>query len=259
MEGVVQFKIYNISDFRTILNDYRKRKIIYNNFYDYSENSEIEAYCGDNTILIRKPDNDFYRCYITSSDHQETVRVLKKLRFEHAINIPSKSSIDNWNKILDESGYTCIGIYERMYYKDVKKRTSRSTQFAERSHLNDIYNSLYSTFNKIVDHLPTIGDIKKMIDNQQIVISQNNSVQKGFLIFTIKDKKCYLNAWLDKSGEGLLLLLDIFNIMILRGINYAYFWVNSENTEVKKIHHLLGARFDGLKDYTFIKTKQHEE
>ena len=47
--------------------------------------------------------------------------------------------------------------------------------------------------------------------------------------------------------------------MHLKNISYAYFWVNSTNTNVKKIHELLGAVPDGLKDYTFIKNNYERE
>ena len=94
-----------------------------------------------------------------------------------------------------------------------------------------------------------------MINNKQVILTQNDHSPKGFLIYSIEKEKCYLNAWLDHTGEGFLLLFDVFNIILNNKIKYSYFWVNSINIDVKRIHQLLGANFDGLKDYTFIKIK----
>lgn len=254
MENYLNFNKCDLDSFNAILNKYKAQKNIFNNFYENpTDTNEIDVFSSGNTLLIRKLYNGFYRCYIISSNYSETVFILKNLNFEHVINIPSKRPIDEWAKLFDECEYSCYGIYERMFYQGLKRRTKRVPSFAVQSDLDVIYKTLYYNFNKILDHLPTKENLLQMINNKQIIISQHAKAEKGVLIYTFEGKKCYLNAWIDKSGEGFLLLLDAFSLIQHNQINYTYFWVNSENTHVKKIHEILGAKPDGLKDYTYIK------
>ena len=113
-----------------------------------------------------------------------------------------------------------------------------------------IYNGEFSFY---TDYLPTREEIVNMISNRQVVVNKCDNKVLGVIIYTIEGRKCYLNLWMDYSGEGLFLLFDIYNIMVEKSLKYAYFWVNSTNKKVIKIHKLTGATPDGVSDYTFLK------
>ena len=248
------YKKIDYDNFKIVLNNYLNQKNLFNNFFDLNNySSDLEVYLGDNSLLIRKPDNDFYRCFIISANFQEAVKLLQNQGFENVLNIPTKKAIDDWDELFFESGYSCIGVYERMYYKEVKKRTNRIPIFAQDSSFEQIHEILCSHFDNRIDHIPNRETLRQMILNKQVIVSHNNSHNYGVIIYTLEGKKCYLNAWIDSTGDGLLLLFDVFNIMHKTGVVYSYFWVNSKNENVIKIHKILGAKPDGLKDYTFIK------
>jgi hypothetical protein len=94
-----------------------------------------------------------------------------------------------------------------------------------------------------------------LIEQKNVIINATGKTIQGAFIFSIEGKKCYFRAWIDKSNHSLKLLFDVYNIMITKNLGYAYFWVNAKNKKVRSIHQLLGAKPDGLNDYTFIKNK----
>ena len=84
----------------------------------------------------------------------------------------------------------------------------------------------------------------------------NNGNVCGVNIFTITGTNAYGNAWVDEGERGLDIFIDMFNLFIDKGVKRFTFWVNDRNNKVIKMHKIMGAKPDGLKDYTYIKHKK---
>ena len=237
----------------------RKKAIkpLYYNFYDAKPSNHYGIFELENTTLVRKEDNGFYRLYICSSDSEELSSCLLALKESiYAINIPSKKDISYWREILEKSGFAYYARYDRYYNTQIEKRESDVGVIATNEDADGILNLIYNgEFSVYTDYLPTRKEIIDMISNRQVIINKRNDKVLGVIIYTIEGRKCYINLWIDYSGEGLFLLFDVYNIMVEKGLKYAYFWANSTNKKVIKIHKLTGATIDGVSDYTFLKNK----
>lgn len=236
----------------------RETHPVFFNFYSADVNSKYEIADSKYTILVRKKEQDFYRLYVCSNSGEDLVQKLNNLGYEkYVINIPSKKGISEWECILAQTGFKFYAKYDRYYNTNIKKMPSRERVLATIDDVDSIncllQKSLDTVFSKYTDNIPSKEIIAKMTNNQQIFVNKVESEILGVNIFTIEGKKCYLNLWYDVSGEGILLLFDVYNMMAERNIKYAYFWVNSSNKNVEKIHRRLGAKPDGISDYTFIK------
>lgn len=233
----------------------RDNKPVYYNFYGADLQGKYEIIETATTILVRKIEEGFYRLYICSTNHDELLKFLLLLdNNKYVLNIPTKKGTDSWDALLEESGFEPYAKYDRYYNTQIEKRESDIGVTAESDDVDGIMNLIYcDEFSVYTDYLPSKSDILEMISNNQVIVNKKDNQVKGVIIYTIEGRKCYLNLWIDRSGEGLYLLFDVYNIMIEKGLKYAYFWAKSTNKKVIKIHKLTGAVPDGTSDYTFIK------
>lgn len=231
-----------------------KGKLAFSNYFGI-EDGCIESYRLDNTMIIRKKENDYWRLYILTLDIQDAQTALTELNDSiYVINIPVNKGIGLWPDFLQPCGFSLYGVYNRYHNTKIKSRKAARGEFAAIEDLGDIKNLLYDYFSVYTDHLPSESELRQMILNGQILVSRyDNGKVGGVLIFTFENRKCYLNAWIDHTGNGLYLLYKVYNIIADNNIPYVYFWVNSENTQVINLHKLMGAEQDRIVDYTYIK------
>ena len=235
-------------------------KPLYSNYYGL-DLEDVRYKKGTNTLLLKKQFGDFSRLYFVSSDKEELLSLLKEIGNGVAINIPAKGSIDDMEELLNNSGFSCIGVYER-YFNILRKKSGVPVEcFANVDDLNQIYDLLYNNFSPITDWLPNRDELVSMIKNKQIFVTKEDGKVKGVLTYTLQGVKFYLSAWIAKEvndikRSGMFLLLNFFSYVRSLNGNYVYGWVNSENHKVHDMHLVLGGKFDGLKDYTFTKTMQ---
>lgn len=226
----------------------------YSNFYGCRLEEGDDYIETESSLILRKKEGDFYRIYVMSVSEAEVIDMLKKLPGVNVLNIPAKNDIPEWKAIMLSAGFDPIGIYERYYYKKVKERkNARGINYATPEHVEAIYALFRNHFSLYTDYLPTKDELAGLVNQGNVIVNYSEGEVCGAFVYETEGRKCYLRAWYDRGENGLKLLFDVYGIMYLKHISYAYFWVNSTNTNVKKIHELLGAVPDGLKDYTFIK------
>lgn len=232
----------------------RGQKIVLSNFFGVGE-GKYGLFQAEDSLLIRKEESDFCRVYLLSSNIKEAESILAELESKaYVINIPSKSDIVDWESILHNTGYSLIGVYKRYYNTKIKARRSAMGEYAVQSDIDGIESLLIDNFSPYTDYLPSSTQLKGMVDNRQVLVSKDkNGEILGTMIYSFDGKKCYFNVWIDKSGNGLFLLYKAYNIVAENNIGYVYFWVNSTNHDVIRLHEMMGAIHDGLVDYTFIK------
>lgn len=232
------------------------KKLVLSNFYGIDNEDDCGIYLGENTVITRIREHNFYRIFVQSADLEETQFLLQNLDGNrYAINIPSKTPIPLWCEILKGSGFEDIGTYHRYYTTKVKFRSSACGEYAVIEDIESIDHILKANFSLYTDHLPSLKQLREMISSKQVFVSRGTSGEvEGILIYTLQGRKCYINAWIDFSGKGLFLLYKAYNIAVEHGIQYVYFWVNSTNDSVIRLHQMMGAKHDGLIDYNFLKT-----
>ena len=230
-------------------------KVTFANYYGMNDADECECFETSHCILIRKQERDFYRLYIVSTDDNELFQLIGKLdSVKYVLNIPSKGDVTEQKEFLEKAGFSFIGVYNRFYNNHIINRECDEEEFAVENDHDEIKHLLYDNFSFYTDHLPSEDDLMVMIRNHGIVVNRfDDGKVGGFVIHTIEGKKAYINAWLDKTGNGLRLMVQTYNLIERQGIKYAYLWINAQNRNVIVLHKMMGARPDGLADYSFIK------
>lgn len=234
-----------------------KKKVVLSNFFGLAYNSEYSVMCGEETILFRLPENDCHRLFTLCSNPEELMTMLKSLDSKYVINIPTKKEIDDWNNILVGSGfehYATYSHYMNLTVPTMGKRETSTGTFAKPSESQQVYDLLYRNFPIYAAHLPNKEELAKMIEEKRVIADYDESGEIcGVNIFTITGSTAYGNAWVDEGTRGLEIFFDMFNIFIDRGIKRFVFWIRDGNKKVIKMHKMMGAKPDGLKDYTYVK------
>ena len=137
-------------------------KAVMNNYYGVDDDSFCEICETEHSLLIRKKEFHFYRLYVLTDDVNDLENSLKNLTgSEYAINIPSKTPIDNWDVLLRNSGFEFLDVYSRYYNNSIRTFPTEIDTFAEYDEIGDIASLLYANFSLYTDHLPS----KKGVDN----------------------------------------------------------------------------------------------
>ena len=231
-----------------------KGQVVFANYYGLNDTDDCQYYETSKSIFIRKPERDYYRFYIVTTDKNETYCVIGELeKNKYVLNIPCKGDITIQKDFVNNAGFCLLGAYNRYYNNHIINRECEKEEYAEIDDLMDIKDLLYDTFSFYTVHLPLESELKMMIQNKGIVVNRfANGKVGGVVIHTIEGKKAYINAWIDKTGNGLKLMYQTYNIIERQGIKYAYLWINAQNRNVIILHKMMGAKPDGLVDYTFI-------
>ena len=245
----------NIVQIMEHINQMYSLKPVYSNYYNQPLTTTDYFYKTTETLIIIKTNEGYNRVFVMSDNPQEAAEMLHSLTGTNVINIPSKGDIALWTNMLESAGYKQTAVYERYYNTKIRSSKNDGATFALPNQCEEIYDLFYESgfFSPYTDYLPTRSELYEWICQKKVIVHELDGKIYGAFMFSIEGKKCYLRAWIDQSNNGLKLLFDVYGIMYKEGLNYAYFWVNAENKNVKAIHQLLGAKPDGLKDYTFIK------
>lgn len=242
---------------KTRLLSYR-RNSKFSNYFNQSVGDDDILLCSNDTAILLKKEIDYYRGFFMSSSENDLIKSISDITgLPVVINIPTKSSPETYNCILKNSGFNLLKKYIRLYNTKIKKRGKlENIDYAERGEVNCISKLLDGNFVKFLDYLPTEKELERLVSNKNVIVNRNiNNEIAGVMIFEPQGKKCYLRAWIDTSNNGLKLLFDVYTLMNLQGCNYVYFWVDSDNINVIKIHKSLSAAEDGLVDYIYLNEK----
>jgi len=226
------------------------QKPLLSNYY-LNDLDDSDYYQTEKSIIIRKKEDHFFRLYCVTTEASDLRNILSNMVGNFVINIPTKGSIESWSEILQLCGFNQIGIYERYVNLKPLKINYFNATFAEMSHFNALKKMMYNNFNMYIDYLPNDNLLKKLIENNQIIIHIEHDKLVGLFIFAMIGKKCDLKVWIDRSGDGLFLLLNLFGLMNQNNILFSHTWINSQNEKSKKIHQYFGYKLDNLKDYIF--------
>jgi hypothetical protein len=248
------------STLKQIVQEYISQRQPFSNYFMSSLDGMLFAK-GEETLLLKLPCEGFNRIYFLSRNREELTSMLSQLSEEDAINIPTKREISqDILTILHNAGYNLFTSYERLYKNTNDPRGDFEDNFAQIGDCAKIKELLLSQlYNPITDRIPTNEEIKFMIENKQALVNRNeNGEVNGVLLFAIDGKKCNFLEWAStaSAGESLFLYLNAFNYMGQLGIEKSTIWVRSDNVRPKKIYISWGYQPDGLKDYTFLKTKK---
>ena len=131
-----------------------------------------------------------------------------------------------------------------------------TTETADVSDLNDIYELLYGTFDVMTDHLVSEGELRNFLEMSQVLKVRMDGELAGVLLFEVFGKKSYLRSiCVSENFVGKKIGLSLLQGYFLRNrenTKLFYLWVESTNEKAIRLYERLGYKDDGLREYTYM-------
>ena len=226
------------------------------NYYNQPISDNDELYYSAKSAILCCKFQDYNRLYIITHDKVDLLLLFKQLsNGKYVVNYPAKRSNIEFDELLMSLGFKHIKTYQRMSTTNISAWSNiNEIQYANNNDINDIIYLLNvdSGFVNYLDYLPNENELKELIKRKGVIVNRVDGHVNGVIIYEVFGKRFYLRLWMDKSGNGLKLLFDVHTVMKEAGATYVYWWVDSNNKDVIKIHKFMRGKLDGLNDYIFF-------
>jgi hypothetical protein len=211
------------------------------------------------TVLLANDEHDFYRLYFFSSDLADLEQILGETDFpsETVAGYLTKAADNNVADAFQHSRFRSIAIYRRMIsYRLPPQRSNRALAYATPADVDQIHQGLFQTFNKYTDHLPTKDRLLRYIENQWVIVNRQHGRVRGAVCFQLEGPRVNYNYLYNLNRDTLDFLRlqnNFYGVMHQRGIHAGFLWINQTETRLAALHESVGWRFDGLKDYFYLR------
>ena len=212
------------------------------------------------TVLVLNNEHDFFRLYFFTSDVADLEQTLRETSFpgETVTGYLTRFVEENIAEVFHRSGFNLIASYRRMItYQLPACRPDATLQYATSADVDQLYEGLFQAFNKYTDHLPTRDRLQSYVENQWVIVNRDNNRIPGAVCFQLEGPRVNYNYIYNFSGNGLDFLRlqnNFYGAMNQRGIHAGFLWVNQINTRLSVLYQSTGWRFDGLKDYFYLRS-----
>jgi hypothetical protein len=211
------------------------------------------------TVLLANDEHDFFRLYFFTSDPADFGQTLRD------VNLPgnavagylTKAADKNIAAAFQQSGFNPIATYRRMItYQLPTQQPNPALEYAIAADVDQLYEGLFRTFNKYTDHLPTKDRLHRYVENQWVIVNRQADRIRGAVCFQLEGPRVNYNYLYNLSGNALDFLRlqnNFYGVMHQRGIRAGFLWINQTETRLAALHESMGWRFDGLKDYFYLR------
>ena len=247
------------------INTLRKKDIknFQTNYFINELDEEIQCFKNNNAIIFLQPDRDIYRLYFAFIEMSDFEELLKKLPLDIKISLEilTKKEIDNYLSECIKKYLHFDTMFERYRCKCEKLRIFQKIEvnqilYAEKKDLAEVNKLLEETFNYYSSHLPSLKELKKLIDNKMVIIEKDKNKISSVVVYKTVGENINFDQLVNLNNEPLKMMhvLDSFYSKIkFKEYNEVFLWIDTiYNKNVIKLHKLYGYKSDLLKDYYFI-------
>jgi hypothetical protein len=212
------------------------------------------------TVLLVNDEHDFFRLYFFTSDLADFEQVLRDVNLpgDAVAGYLTKAADENIAAAFQHSGFNPIATYRRMItYRLPAPRPNPTLEFAIAADVEQIYEGLFQTFNKYTDHLPTKDRLLRYVENQWVIVNRQDGRIRGAVCFQLEGPRVNYNYLYNLSRHALdfvRLQNNFYGVMHQRGIHAGFLWINQTETRLAALHESAGWRFDGLRDYFYLRS-----
>jgi hypothetical protein len=212
------------------------------------------------SVLLVNDEHDFFRLYFFTSDLADLQQILRDVDFPGDVvaGYLTKGADENIAAAFQQSGFNPIATYRRMItYRLPPQQPDPALEYAIAADVDQLYEGLFQTFNKYTDHLPTKNRLHGYVENQWVIVNRQAGRILGAVCFQLEGPRVNYNYLYNLSGNALDFLRlqnNFYGAMHQRGIRAGFLWINQANTRLSALHESMGWRFDGLKDYFYLRS-----
>jgi hypothetical protein len=226
--------------------------------------SQILTAATARSVLVANKEHGFFRLYFFTSDIADLEQILRELDFPgdvvagYLTKSADKAADEKIAAAFQCSGLNPIAVYRRMLtYRLPPQRPNAALEHAISADVDQLYEGLFQTFNKYTDHLPTKNRLQRYVANQWVIVNRQAGRIVGAVCFQLEGPRVNYNYLYNLSSNPLDFLRlqnNFYGVMHQRGIRAGFLWINQTDTRLAALHESMGWRFDGLKDYFYLRS-----
>jgi hypothetical protein len=212
------------------------------------------------SVLLANDEHDFFRLYFFTSDVADLERMLREMNLPGDVvaGYLTKAADENIRAAFQQSGFKPIATYRRMItYRLPPQRPNPALEYATAADVDQLHEGLFQSFNKYTDHLPTKDRLRGYVVNQWVIVNRQADGIVGAVCFQLEGPRVNYNYIYNLTRKGLDFLRlqnNFYGVMHQRGIRAGFLWINQTETRLAALHESTGWRFDGLKDYFYLRS-----
>lgn len=245
-------------------------KEYYTNYYALDPVEDFQILRGKESIVFFVREEFFQRAYYFTSDLDELVTLLMRLKGMVVMDIICQGDMKEEEKrILEQAGFENYAVYcKRQYMLEKGGRTKKDNgifeefydpgffQLAKAEDVQELKDLLYHVFDPITTHLPTKEQLLEMIQNQNVVLYRVNGRIVALHVFLIQGRKLYSNISYNITSA------DVLYSMERRarewayekyGVKWVYAWYDITNTKALRRSVYTDT---GQRDYIYVKQEE---
>lgn len=226
---------------------------------------DIHCLCYEGIVILIHPVDDINIMYYFLEDRDCLIPdLVTKIRMDldHYQNLEGTVVARMPNRNVDVLERLQFHPYKEYIRKQIIAGTEEwcepehTTETADVSDLNDIYELLYGTFDVMTDHLVSEGELRNFLEMSQVLKVRMDGELAGVLLFEVFGKKSYLRSiCVSENFVGKKIGLSLLQGYFLRNrenTKLFYLWVESTNEKAIRLYERLGYKDDGLREYTYM-------
>lgn len=231
---------------------FRSRKIVVSNYFG-AQSADGELWESDACLFLRIPEAEHYRLFVLSTDPSALAAALARLpSATYVANIPTRTVPGALATHLENSGFTRIADYRRMAQRQIPTPSApRIPSFATSADFTAIRTLIDAHFSPYTDYPPSDECLGQMIAENRVIVAREGATVCAAIAFTCMGNKAYLNIWVARR-HGMDVLRDFYAHLAHNQWNLS-FWVRADNTRAIERYVSMGAQFDGMRDYSYLK------
>ncbi len=216
------------------------------------------------SVLLANDEHDFFRLYFFTSDLADLEQILRDVDLPgdvvagYLTKAADKVDDENIAAAFQQSGFNPIATYRRMIsYRLPPQWPNSALEYAIDADIDQVHEDLFRAFNKYTDHLPTKDRLHSYVANQWVIVNRQAGQILGAVCFQLEGPRVNYNYIYNLSHNALDFLRlqnNFYGVMHQRGIRAGFLWINQSETRLAALHASMGWRFDGLKDYFYLRS-----
>lgn len=249
----------------TALDDLKRRNAgkrgLTNYFFTPLKNeTNLRALCSERSICFVHDEWDFARVYFQSYDPEDLQQCLAGVEWPPiaVLDWITKEGSARLEPVLSCAGFHLHGVYDRIVCNHFQEGPLGSDlTLATEEQCSYLHCSLFRIFDKYADHIMPQEELRRLILEQQVLISQGpTGAINGFVVFPIANQNCNFNFLYNEGGLGNLtrLLQGFYGLLGARQVKAGFSWVRRTRPLVLKLHKSFGWKTDGLTDYIYVRS-----
>lgn len=263
-------KINDIKQLNKLLMPFFKRGILTNNYMmmdkykEYIEDGTLFFEKSDNEMIILRDCDNHWRVYYYLTDFKSQFKLPDDKPL--AMEIVFESKDDKYKEIVsywEDIGFKPYMFRSRMTsdVTDINIDNSENllSSYAKPKHALEIHKLISSTFDEYLGCVPTLSEVKDLIDKEEIICIENNEEKIDGLLHIGKSRNIH-SIWhivvaseARKSGNAQKMLAFFKDILLQDEKSKLQLWVQDDNLPARRLYEGMGLEYDGWESIGLIK------